>query len=988
MRKLIRLAMLIVVVILAPAYAFAQASIAGVVRDASGAVLPGVTVEASSPALIEKVRSVVTDGSGQYRIENLRPGAYTVTFTLPGFSTVRQEGVELAGSFTASINADLRVGSLEETITVTGEALTIDTQSATRQRVVDREIIDSVPSGRTVQSLAALIPGISSTLANDVGGARVDANAALSVHGSRSADQQWLQNGMKVTSSAGSGHTSRLAVNMATIQEVTVDYSAGSAEMGAGGVRINFIPREGTNTYNGTSLFSFANSAMQANNLTPELEARGLRTPDSLEKLWDVNIGFGGPIIRDKFWFYVSPRFHGAETAVSGMFHNLNAGIPNAWTYEPDLSRPAMNISDFRTGDLRLTYQATPRNKLGLSVSYQSNCSCPGVVTAIRSPEAVDREKWPAHQRNLFEWTSPITSRFLLEAGGVLYSGPSFRNPEETVSPAMITVRDQATGLQYRSHDAFRAGPIKNFHKKLTASYITGTHSFKAGVDHSSGYQSQYDHDNGQPLSYRFNNGVPNQITMRAWPYEFTLDQEWVGAFAQDRWTVERLTLNYGVRYDFFGVDFPEERLGPTILTPNRNFTFPAQESIDWHDITPKFGSSYDVFGNGKTAAKVTLGKYVANHGGNNAIVRNPNPLLSVAHTTTRSWNDANRNYVPECDLFDPNANGECGALANRNFGNPVPSAVYDRELMTGWGKREYNWEFSAGVQHEVLPRVSMDVGYFRRWFGNFVASDNRSLTPADFDRFSLTAPVDPRLPNGGGYVVDGLINLKPAKFGVPDDTLVTRASNYGKQTEMWQGVDVTFNGRPREGFLFQGGFSTGKTVTDNCEVVEQLPEALFGATNIGVANANVWLPLPSCHQESPFQTQMKAFAAYTIPRIDVQISGTLQSSPGTLLAANFTASNAVVAQSLGRPLSGGAANISVNIVQPGAVYTERLNQLDFRIAKVIRLGSLRSMLNVDLYNALNANPVLSENASFAVWRQPTSILMARFAKLTLQLDF
>ncbi len=968
------------VVVMAPAVAFAQASIVGVVRDTSGAVLPGVTVEAASPALIEKVRAVVTDGTGQYRIENLRPGVYSLTFALAGFNTVKREGIELSGSFTASINADMRVGALEETITVTGEALTVDTRSATRQRVVDREVIDSLPSGRTVQSLAALIPGVTTTLASDVGGAKVDANAALSVHGSRSGDQQWLQSGMKVTSSAGSGHTSRLAVNMATIQEVTVDYSAGSAEMGGGGVRINFIPREGTNTFNGTSFFGFANRAMQGDNLTPELQARGLRTPDSLEKLWDVNVGFGGPLKRDKVWFYVSPRFHGGETGVSGMFHNLNANNPNAWTYEPDLNRPAVNVSDFRTGDLRLTYQVTPRNKLGVSMSYQSNCSCPGVITATQAPEAVSNEKWPAHTRNLFEWTSPVTSRFLLEAGGVLYSGPSFRDPYEGLTSAMITVRDQATGLQYRSHDAFRSGPIKNFHKKLIGSYITGAHTFKAGVDHSSGYQGQRDNDNGQPLSYRFNNGVPNQITMRAWPYEYTLNQQWFGAFVQDRWTIDRLTLNYGVRYDFFGVDFPEERLGPTLLTPNRSFTFEAQESIDWHDITPKFGAAYDLFGNGRTAVKVSLSKYVSNHGGNNAIVRNPNPLLSVVHTTNRSWNDLNRNYVPDCDILNPNANGECGALANRNFGNPVPGAVYDRDLMTGWGKREYNWEGSAGIQHELLPRVSIDVGYFRRWFGNFVASDNRAVSASDYNVFSVTAPADQRLPNDGGYTVSGLYNLNPSKFGVPDDTLFTRASNYGEQTEMWQGVDVSLNGRPRQGLMFQGGFSTGRTVTDNCEIVAALPEMLISGSTL--------TPAQFCHGDTGFQTQAKASAAYTVPRIDVLVSATLQSSPGTAVAANYVATNAVVAPSLGRPLSGGAANVTANLVQAGELFTDRISQVDFRVAKVLRVGRTRASLNVDLYNALNANPVLTENFSYAVWRQPTSILMARFAKLTLQFDF
>src|SRR3954453_10756151 len=157
--------------VLLPAAAFGQASIAGVVRDTSGAVMPGVTVEASSPALIEKVRSAVTDGSGQYKIVNLRPGLYTVTFTLPGFSSVRREGIELTGDFTATINAELKVGSLEETITVSGAAPLVDVQSVTKQTVFTREILDVLPAARSIQGAAVLIPGVTTPgAARDVGG--------------------------------------------------------------------------------------------------------------------------------------------------------------------------------------------------------------------------------------------------------------------------------------------------------------------------------------------------------------------------------------------------------------------------------------------------------------------------------------------------------------------------------------------------------------------------------------------------------------------------------------------------------------------------------------------------------------------------------------------------------------------------------------------------------------------------------------------------
>jgi hypothetical protein len=312
---------------------------------------------------------------------------------------------------------------------------------------------------------------------------------------------------------------------------------------------------------------------------------------------------------------------------------------------------------------------------------------------------------------------------------------------------------------------------------------------------------------------------------------------------------------------------------------------------------------------------------------------------------------------------------------------------VFDPDTKFGWRKREYNWEFSTSVQHQLIPRVGIDVGYFRRIFGNFTVVDNRAVTPADFGRFSIPAPVDPRLPDGGGYIVDGLYNLNPDKVGQVDNYL-TYSSHYGEQLEHWHGIDLTVNARPRNGVLLQGGLSTGKTTMDNCEVVDDLPEALFGASALGVANTNVWQPQDQCHQESPFLTQIKLLGTYTIPKIDIAIAGMFQSLPGTRVLANFVAPNSLVQPSLGRPLSGGAANVTVNIVEPGAEYTEQANQFDVRFSKIFRFGGTRAQVNFDLYNIFNANPVLTVNNAYASWLTPQSIMDARLFRISGQFDF
>jgi len=310
-----------------------------------------------------------------------------------------------------------------------------------------------------------------------------------------------------------------------------------------------------------------------------------------------------------------------------------------------------------------------------------------------------------------------------------------------------------------------------------------------------------------------------------------------------------------------------------------------------------------------------------------------------------------------------------------------VPNLTYDTNTLTGWGKRNFNWEVSAGVQHELAPGISADLMYFRRWYGNFVLVDDLAIGPADFDPFTLIAPIDPRLPDGGGYPVQGY-DIKPAKFGVAAQPFVTLSRNYGKQEDVWNGVDATVNARPRPGLFFQGGVSTGRRIEDNCDVI------------VKVDNPNP----EYCHRVEPWLTFVKGYGSYTIPRIDVQFSGTYQSKPGPLVLALYTATNAEIAPSLGRNLSGSAPNMEVHLLSPGPytttnggsgqVHGERLHQVDFRISKLLRFGGTRTRANLDIYNALNSSAVLLQNDTFGDWQRPTEILVARFLKFSVQFDF
>jgi hypothetical protein len=994
MRPFLRIAFALTCV-LVPVAAFAQASIAGTVKDASGAVLPGVTVEASSPELIEKVRTAISDGTGQYRIENLRPGTYAVTFTITGFSTVKREGIELTGSFTATINAELRVGTVEETVTVTGETPVVDVQSAKRQETLSDEVIGAIPTARVYHSLMNLVPGVTTSGSQDVGGLAGPSVIVFAIHGGRLSEGRLQVDGLSVGAAVGGSGTSFYVVDIGNSQEVTFSTSGGMAEAETGGPVMNVVPRQGGNSIKGTLFGNFANGSMQSSNYTDALKNAGLLAPNQLQKIWDANASFGGPIRKDKLWYYVGGRSQGNRKLVEGMYYNKNAGDPTQWTYQPDLSRQATDDGTWKNLSLRLTLQATPRNKVNLFWDEQDLCiSCIGGANATTSPEAFTQTIGRPQRAQQITWTSPVTNRLLLEAGFgtvlIRYGGLEHDGNNRD----LIRVVEQAggiPGLTYRAQNWSRPWS-GTYVWRASASYITGAHSMKIGY-----WGSLYDAwtlnlTNNARLQYRFNNGVPNQLTMSGNPF---LTVNWAtpsALYLQDQSTFGRLTLQGGLRFDYASSSYPAQQVGPEKFIPAA-IPFPASSGTAFKDITPRLGAAYDLFGNGKTAIKVSLGKYLEASSAA-GVYTALNPINRVVTSTTRTWTDANHNFIPDCDLNNPvvqdnRASGGdfCGAWGNQNFGKSVFDTNYDPAITQGWGARAYNWDLGASVQHEIIPRLSATVGYFRRIYGNFLVTDNLALAPSDFTTFSIPVPADPRLPGVGGTVISGLYDVNPTKFGLSNN-LVTAASNYGTQTEHWNGVDFSVDARLRNSLTIQGGFSTGRTVTDDCEIVAKVPESLLGVTSFGLANLS-WLPAQGCHLETGFLTQFRGLGSYTIPRLDLRVSGTFQSKPGAQLAANYNVPNAVAAASLGRNLSGNAANIPVNVVAPGTFFGDRVNQLDLRVAKVLKFGRARAQVGVDLYNTLNSSAVQSYNLTLGTaYLTPTLVLPARFAKLSAQIDF
>ena len=1013
-QPIVRFVILLFVVLL-PSVARAQAqsgTIAGVVRDTSAAVIPGVTVEAASPALIEKVRSVVTDNQGLYRIVDLRPGTYTVTFTLPGFSTFKREGIELTTSFTAQVNAELTVGTLEETVTVSGETPVVDIQNSRQQTTIARETLDAIPTTKRIGQYASIIPGATYTnpTFQDVGGNQGE-GGQFGLHGQRGADLSTNVEGMNENQQA----LGVFSFNSQSFQEVVIETAGTSAEAMTGGVQVNIISKDGGNRFSGTLSTTYAGPSLQMGNLNDELRARGLTTDISIRKSYDYGGALGGPIKRDKLWFFTAHRWWGASRYIQGSYYNK---VQGTLFYEPDLDRVSHNNEYFQDHTLRLTWQVAQKHKIVGSFSHQNNCSCPfgltgvGGVNAVKpAPESRAPHVYNPQYLPLVSWTYPATNKLLFEAGqsALVLNEDSRRQPE--VGPNDIRVTDLALNIAYGSDannnvwsGSYTRRFVTKYNSRFAASYITGSHAFKTGFSlqrYNLGRPGRYTDINqiNQARSYTFRNRVPVSVTIWAVPFEFLEHTTNLGLFVQDQWTVRKLTLNLGLRYDSLNGAVPAQQLPAGIFVPARDF--PAvKDTPDWKNLDPRLGASYDILGDGKTALKVALGRYVPY-----TVTASSNPAANQAASATRTWDDVTfpvgdprrGNYVPDCVLGPsvPDANGECGALSDRTFGQVrAGNTRFADDAQTGFNKQFYNWQGSVSLQHELREGMALNVGYFRTWYGGFLVTDNVATTAADYDPYCIALPADRRMPQGGEKLC-GFYDITPALFGVTDN-LRTQASNYGKRTEVYNGVDVTLTTRFARRGQFSGGLSVGKTVTDACEIVATLPEVLLGTDTLSAGTANSWSSSEFCRVSRPWSagTQVKFLIVYPL-FWNLQTSATYQNIPGIPITATYPAPNSQIAPSLGRNIGScrGAAtctsNLNTELVAPNTRFEDRLQQLDLRVTRRVQIGRTTVLGNFDIYNMLNGSAILSQNAGYgSQWLVPYETMGGRMFKFSAQFEF
>src|SRR4051812_27269071 len=581
-------ALLSAAVFLLPGTSNAQVAIAGVVKDTTGAVMPGVTVEASSPALIEKTRSVVTDTAGQYKIVDLSPGAYQVAFTLPGFKTVRRSGIVLEGSFTAQINAELQVGAVEESVTVTAETPAVDVITTTTSFVANREVLDAIPTtDRNTVSRALLIPGTTVT-------PNVLGQFFLTSHGSSTSDFTIAIDGLRVNNLCGSGQFSGFYMNDASVQELTYSTGSEAAEIQSSGIRVNSVPKDGGNRFSGSFFTYGQGSSLQSDNRSAAVKAAGITIAGTAYD-YQINPSFGGPLVKDKLWFYATYKYQ-----------NNKFYVPSS--HFADGSPAYRNAMGNYSGVGRFTWAASGRDKIRVYVEKQFNgefyngFNTYAVTTPEASTDAFGRG-WIPQAR----WTRAHSNRLLLEAGLSYYNQPYEQNCRESVKPTDLPRLDGLTGLLSGACGylipAYKSA-TEDYSTMASASYVTGSHAIKVGMTDGWGTNSR---------TFATNANINTLITLGAAPFQVVVYntpttgiqhvKSDFGSYAQDTWTMKRLTLNYGARFDHFNAEIPAESAPASTWIAARDF--PAIPNVpNWNDWSVRFAGAYDLFGTGRTALK------------------------------------------------------------------------------------------------------------------------------------------------------------------------------------------------------------------------------------------------------------------------------------------------------------------------------------------------------------------------------------------------
>jgi hypothetical protein len=772
----------------------------------------------------------------------------------------------------------------------------------------------------------------------------------MAVHGSERRDNAIQVDGMSVNGIEGDGAIQNY-FNQGMFEEMSYSTSGLGADVQSSGVRLNMIPKDGSNVLHGSAFVSHTPGSWQTNNFTPELRATGLQEPNRVERIFDQNFGLGGPLMQDRLWFYGTFRRWGVDQTVTESYYNAD---PTRRNYIPDLNRPTVDDNVIKSGALRLTYQVARGHKLSAYldriVKFRGH-ECGAFVAeeacGIRSPKR--------YFTGQAKYTATLGSRLLIEAG--------WSENDETYSTneRQASVKQTDIGRSDRDTGEVWSAPMGPYYFRVpdrhtyttTVSYVTGSHAVKGGMQlGKGGNRHQRNIGDGIDLyqEYRFRNGVhvPVSVVVSNTPQwaEEKIKYD-LGLYIQDSWTYKRLTMNPGIRYEAFNTYVPEQGSPVGRFVPGRHFD-KIENLPNWRDVAPRFGAAYDLFDDGKTAIKGHVGKYMRAYStvGFAAIF---NPM--VISTDRRTWTDPNGDDIAQ--------DSEIGPVVNPFNISGISNRIPDPNI-----RRPYQFEYNIGVQQQVLPRVSVSFGWVRRDFRKLFWSDNILVSPSDYTLVNIPNPlvIGETIP---------IYNLALAKRGVVQN--VDKNSDVNRK--WYNGYDVGFTARVGGGNIF-GGTSIGRQHTAYCEVEDPNSLRYCDTRDFDI----------------PYLAQFKLSGTYPLP-LGVQVSGTWQGYPGVPTGtarqdADYSAAqNRVPDPSLNATYNVTSAivpnltvaSITVPLLKPGQKYLERWNQVDLRLAKRFAFRAFKFSAQFDMFNLLNSSSILSVNEAFGPnLDRPQSILQGR----------
>ncbi len=928
-----------VVVVLAAPGARAQVqtgSITGVVTDTSSAVLPGVSVSLSGEKLIGGVQTKVTDATGNYRFDRLPPGAYNVKFELQGFKTIERQGIRVNASFVATVSPKLEVGSVSETITVTGESPTIDTKSNVQQTIMSQDILEGVPTGRDPWSLAKIIPGVQIST-YDVGGTQSYQQSSLSSHGSNTNDVNYNIDGSTVNWPGGGGGATMLYYDQGMFEEVNYTTSAIPAEVMVGGVSINMVTKEAGNKWRGDMRYYYSNGDhLQSDNTqVPELTKWNF-LGNPIQKLYDFNIGGGGAVVQDKVWVTGSLR----RWVVNKQTNSLN----------PATGTRAIDDNTIRNYSIKGVWQAAQTQKIAVSYNYNNKVrghrrnTPPNFVPDIASlhqdnPAASTQVKYTGiYDKAVYESSFSVmsgTTSYLYQDG----TNDAIRVVDNTLSTA-------SNAAQYHEENPNSRIQFDNV-LSYTTSGRTGDHLFKAGVQFARlRYALDYRVNGDMYLEY--SNGNPLQVREFNTPAtSLSLDHA-LGFFAQDSWTIaNKLTLNLGMRFDTNKGIIPAQSSPAGSFITERSLA--ASTPVNQKLAVWRAGLVYDPIGDGQTAFKASFSRYGTQVGIDR--VTNVNPFNFANQTCP--WTDLNNDGAATANEI-----GKCS-------GFPTRSIRYADGNGPNW---PYSDEITAGVERQVMHDIRLGVMYYHRTNRDQIGTVNAAVPSSAYTRETISVPGSPTGPGGTAT----FYNLDPAYFGLQDTVL----ANQPYLDTDYNGVEFTANKRFTKRWQMVAGLTIGRNKggVNNSGGSGQ-------STNNDLNDPN-FTKFPNGIVGDDSRYAFRLAGSYVLPA-DITVAGSLISNSGYPYVSTYTVSRSIF-PGLTR------SSQSVYLTSRGDERLPNVTMVDLRVSRAFRFtGNRRITPQLDIFNIGNASTIVNYGASVgSAYLKPGEIVAPRIVRIGFTIDF